>query len=143
MHRYRNSATGHAAGDSSSVRRVAPQNVFKGWRAFLSLCLFVFGALATPLSAQSTFLPPTSSPTGFWNAIPTVHFSSNGAPDLPNEQYLGIRLSGTSWNSLETSRGTYDWTPIDNYTNAGGNFLYTFQNVPTWANSQTSSITGL
>lgn len=100
----------------------------------LILCLFVAGALATPLSAQ-TFLPPTSSPTGFWNATPVVHFTSTGDPDIPKEAYLGLRLNGVSWPAIETSRGTYNWSGIDHYTNAGGNFLYTFLKVPAWANS--------
>lgn len=137
---HRKSTSGHAAEGSSSALHASRQQAPNGRHALLATCLFVLGAAAAPVAAQ-TFLPPTSSPTGFWNAVPTVHLSSNGAPDLPNEQYLGIRLSGASWNTLETSRGTYNWTPIDNYTNAGGNFLYTFQNVPTWANAQTSSIT--
>jgi len=98
--------------------------------------LFVFGVVGA--SAQ-TFVPPTSAATGFWNATPTVFYSSNGKPDLPDEAYLGIRMSGVSWSALETAAGTYNWTTLDAYTNSGGNFLYTFLKVPAWANASGES----
>jgi hypothetical protein len=89
-----------------------------------------------------TFVPPTSSPTGFWNATPTASAPSGG-PDWPNQAYLGIRMSGVSWGlAIETSGPpvypadpTLDFSGVDAYTNHGGNFLYTFLRVPTWANS--------
>lgn len=109
-----------------------PASAQKISRVVLSCLLTLCGSPA--LRAQA-FLPPTSSPTGFWNSTFVVHNDHTLGMDYPAQAYLGIRLSGTSWNTIETARGNYNWTPIDNYTANGGNLLYTFQNTPSWANS--------
>lgn len=129
-------AAGNPAGKTLGMHQVAARRNRYSMPALFILCLFMASALIAPLSGQ-TFLPPVTSPTGFWNATPTVTITSTGDPDFPSEAYLGIRMSGVSWGgALEpTTRGTYDWTGVDAYTSAGGNFLYTFLTVPLWANA--------
>jgi hypothetical protein len=135
-------ATGNPAGETLSVSQ-AKRRARWSRPALLALCLFMTVALvAVPLFGQ-TFLPPTSSPNGFWNATPVVHFPSPGGLDVPSEAYLGLRMNGVSWYALETSRGNYSWGPIDAYP--FGNLLYTFLHPPTWASAvtpTTNNVTG-
>jgi hypothetical protein len=103
------------------------------------IVIFMLAFAASGILEAQTFVPTPTTATGFWNQTFTVHNDHVFGYDYPTvttpANYLGIRMSGTSWNAIETARGTYNWQPIDNYTTNGGNLLYTFQNVPPWASS--------
>lgn len=132
---WSSNTTGNPAGKALAIHQAVVRKSKWNWLALAALCLFTGCALVVAPLFGATFLPPVTSPTGFWNATPTL--SNGGVIDFPSSAYLGIRMSAVSWgHAIEsTTRGTYDWTGVDAYTNVGGNFLYTFLWVPTWANA--------
>ena len=67
-----------------------------------------------------------------------ITFYNNAlVPELPYGTVRSWDSQRVSWNFLNPSSGTYDWTTLDAWTNAhaGKDMLYTFGLTPTWAAS--------
>jgi polysaccharide biosynthesis protein PslG len=62
----------------------------------------------------------------------------------PTVPFGGLRLwnTGTTWENINPSMGTYDWTQLDRWLAAANqhhdSVLYTFAGVPQWASSNPS-----
>lgn len=107
---------------------------------------------ASPV-AQS--LQPPSSPL-ITNAYFGMHINNLANPALNSAQqtpfpafsFSTMRLwDNVGWNSIETGRGTYDWTRMDGTiqkatANGVSDFVFTFGYVPPWASSNPSDPCG-
>jgi len=109
----------------------------------LSIAALVFAAVsAAPFGGHLQIGP------GNGMAIPVVSMGMNdlhageAAPlttPWPAVRFGSIRLwdDDTSWNAIETSRGTYDWSMLDNWVNLAEShhvsIEYTFGRTPSWA----------
>jgi polysaccharide biosynthesis protein PslG len=88
--------------------------------------------LATCMSAQE--VPPT-----FFG------LQTHNRTDWPSVQFGGMRVatcdpSCAIWSGVETSRGVYNWTAVDDWINLaeqnGVDILYPLNSTPRWASSQ-------
>ena len=98
-------------------------------RIFLALTLLTV-SLAT---AQS---PPAGIPSTFFG----MHINQILTP-WPSVAFGSYRLwdDGTSWASINTSNGFYDWSRLDAWVSAAqqhnAQLMYAFGRTPTWASS--------
>jgi hypothetical protein len=101
----------------------------------LSLLTAVSGAstsITTPTSAiPTTFSAMSENGVAAWSPWPAVSFGTFRMWD-----------TGTRWNQIETSAGSYNWTKADKVVNLarsnGKDLIYTFGGTPTWASSEPS-----
>jgi polysaccharide biosynthesis protein PslG len=104
------------------------------------------------LTLLSAFVLALAVPSSslVWGQTPASFFGMNTGRILatdpwPSVQLGSIRLwdTATTWSDLEPSRGTYNWTILDQYLTLAQahnvEVLYTFGVTPNWAASQTSS----
>jgi Cellulase (glycosyl hydrolase family 5) len=102
-----------------------------------TVCLL---SLLTAVSvASTTITTPTST-------VPTTYqgMSENGVAawsPWPGVSFGTFRMwdTGTRWNQIETSSGSYSWSKADKIVNLalsnGKDLVYTFGGTPTWASS--------
>ena len=99
------------------------------------LCLFVGLACCLVAKAQENNAGVTIPPTYFG-----MHINSSSTA-WPTVKFGTQRLwdSGVSWTAINTARGTYNWSGLDNRVNVAGQkglqLIYTFGRTPQWASS--------
>jgi hypothetical protein len=101
--------------------------------------------------ADQVFLnAPADQKTKNSTPVPSSLFSmtSHGHSDWPSVTVYGMRLwsTGTFWYNLNTAKGVYDWTVLDQWTAAaqenGVDLIYTFGETPAWASSNPNAVCG-
>jgi hypothetical protein len=107
-------------------------------------------------SASSTVaITPSFNSFNFSSPVPQGFFSHSFGTlaNWPTGPFGGIRLwlqsPGTDWRSIETSRGVYNWSGLDQWLSVAGangvDVLYTFGNTPNWASlrpNETCTVNG-
>jgi hypothetical protein len=85
--------------------------------------------------------------------IPSTLFDMTTHSDVlfgtpwPTPPIFGLRLwdTGTGWGQINTAKGIYDWTTLDNWIAAAGThtdqLIYVFGMTPTWASSKPTDAT--
>jgi hypothetical protein len=109
------------------------------FRRMIATACFV--SLITAVSGASTSLTTPSA------TIPSTYFAMSeigvaGGSPWPSVSFGTLRMwnTGTRWNQIETSRGSYNWSKADKVVNLargnGKDIIYTFGGTPTWASSE-------
>lgn len=111
-----------------------------------------YGTISASASSSVAITPSFNSST-FSNPLPSTFFdhSFGALADWPTGPFGGIRLwlqsPGTDWRSIETSRGVYNWTGLDEWLSVAGennvDVLYTFGNTPNWASLRPDETCGI
>jgi hypothetical protein len=95
-------------------------------------------------SANSADVSATPGTTGLTTDFFDLSWSALEASHYPTAPFGGIRGwdTGTSWDQIETSQGTYNWTALDAWlrllSSHDKDFMYTFGYVPHWASMRPS-----
>jgi len=110
---------------------------------------FSIPSAQTSDSGGSTSGTDTSSTSTTSGAVPAryfgIHMWSQSLPSWPNIGFRTQRLwdAQVAWNSIETSRGSFNWSKLDTWINLAQQhnveLLYTFGKTPSWANSTGNS----
>jgi HYDIN/CFA65/VesB family protein/cellulase (glycosyl hydrolase family 5)/Big-like domain-containing protein len=102
------------------------------------------------VTAEPSLPPATPTPSpapASASPLPSTFFSQNwnNASEFPSVPFGGIRLwdTHTSWEEIETSQGTYDWTNLDTWLAIAArnhkDVLYTLGRTPQWISAQPSA----
>jgi hypothetical protein len=117
--------------------------------SLLSVAFLLFGSIASsaprkPGTARAVTgdVDPNTTLSGPAAPLFSMNWNHVDASHFPSVPFGGIRLwdTHTSWQEIETSSGSYNWTMLDTWLSEaaanGKDVLYTFGRTPQWASAR-------
>jgi hypothetical protein len=123
------------------LRRLAALGLALGLALLTTGCGDAGSKTTTITTSSAVATAPSAIPATYFGMHENNAAGINPWPLVSFGSFRGWDAYQIKWSDLEPSRGSYNWTPLDNYINAlnshgVADILYTFGHTPSWAAPQ-------